>query len=132
MYVVHFRLIQPVGGGGVLSAFGQFYQWGGGGGGVLSAFGRFNQWAVDAVRFQPIQPGGVRMYVNKGGGGGGARPPTLGTPMHSDQKVNRCGGDSGGGYRTHLSQRCCSGGRLSLSMRRCKYSIRASRISAVS
>ena len=29
--VVHFRPIQPVGGGGVLSALGQFNRWGGGG-----------------------------------------------------------------------------------------------------
>ena len=66
---VRFRPIQPVGGGmgggGVLSTFGRFNQWGAGvGGGVLSAFGRFNQWGggggrggeVGAdVSFRPIQ-----------------------------------------------------------------------------
>ena len=43
---------------------------------MLSTFGRFNQWGWEgAVRFRPIQPVGVRMYVNfyygDGGGGGG-------------------------------------------------------------
>ena len=32
---VPFRLIQSVGGGGVLSPFGPFNQWGGGGGGHI-------------------------------------------------------------------------------------------------
>ena len=79
MLSVCFRLIQPargVGGGGLLSTFGQFNQRGGcavcllsadstseGGeeGVLLSAFSQFSQWWV-------------RMYVNfyyKGGGGGG-------------------------------------------------------------
>ena len=54
---------------------------GGGGGCCLSAFGRFNQQGGGrgggAVRFQPIQPVGVHMYVNiyyKGRGGGGGAP----------------------------------------------------------
>ena len=53
-YVVHFRLIQPVGGGG-------------GGVLVLSPFGPFNQWGRGfAVRFGAVQPGR---------GGGGPWPP---------------------------------------------------------
>ena len=68
-----------------LSAFGRL---GGGEGADVSfrsiqsmkfrAFGRFNQWAVEAVRFQPIQPVGgahvckLLLQGSGGGGGGGA------------------------------------------------------------
>ena len=88
-YVVRFQLIQP-GGGGLLSPFSPFHQWGVGGGGAVP-FRPIQSVGGGgcAVPFRPIQSvgmgggGGGRMYVNfyyksaiqsqRGGGGGGGR-----------------------------------------------------------